>query len=99
MSPSVPYEMPAVWVSRSLIVMERVAGLTTRPVSLFVATVVCAKAGMKRLTGSPSAIFPSSTSDRIATVVMAFVCDAMRNNASLVIRRPASLSSQPTACR
>src|SRR5256886_8769587 len=59
--------MPAVCVSRSRIVIGRVAGLVTRPVSLFVATVVCANAGMWRLTGSPIASAPSSTSDRIAT--------------------------------
>src|SRR5947209_4874015 len=37
-------------------------------------------------------------SDRTATVVTALVCDAMRNSASVVMRRPDSLSSQPTAC-
>src|SRR6266513_5248504 len=52
---------------------------------------------MKRLTGSPSEIFPSSTSIRIAALVIAFDCDAMRKIASGVMRRPDSLSAQPTA--
>jgi hypothetical protein len=33
----------------------------------------------------------------MATLVSAFDCEAMRNSASSVIFRPASLSSQPTA--
>ena len=45
-SASVPYEMPAVWVSRCCTVIGRVAGTITRPVSDSTATVVRSKAGM-----------------------------------------------------
>ena len=51
---------------------------------------------MKRLTGSPSAILPSSTSMRMAVLVIALDCDAMRNIASAVIGRRDSRSIQPT---
>jgi hypothetical protein len=51
---------------------------------------------MNRLTGSLSAILPSSTSIRMAVLVMAFDCDAMRKIASAVIGRRASRSIQPT---
>jgi hypothetical protein len=40
---------------------------------------------------------PSSTSIIAATLVSAFVCDAMRKIASLVIERPASTSDLPKA--
>ena len=60
-------------------------------------TVVFANAGMKRLAGSFSPILPSSTSDKIATLVIAFVCEAIRKIVSVAIRRPASLSLHPTA--
>jgi hypothetical protein len=89
--------MPAVCVSRSRIVMRRRAGTIARPVSLRTATAARSNAGMKRPTGSLRATFPSSTSAMIATLVNAFVCDAMRKIASAVIRRPASLSAHPTA--
>ena len=94
---SVPYEMPAVCVSRSRMVICRFAGTMVTPVSLRTATLVEANAGMKRLTGSLMLIFPSSTSDRIATLVIAFVCEAMRKIVFGVIFRPASLSLHPRA--
>ena len=87
--------MPAVCVSRSRIVICRRAGTIAAPVSSI--TRVCANAGMKRDTGSLMAIFPASTSARIATEVIALLCDAMRKIASGVIGRFASLSAQPTA--
>ena len=74
----------------------RVAGTTVRPESARDATVVCANAGMNRLTVSPRAIRPSSTSMRMAVLVIAFDCDAMRNMASCVIGRLDSRSSHPT---
>ena len=61
------------------------------------ATVVFAKVGMKWPTGSLRPILPSSTSARMAALVMALVCEAMRKIVSVVMRRPASLSLQPTA--
>ena len=76
----VPYEMPAVCVSRSRIVIWRLAGtVSTPPPSFATGTVVFANAGMKRLTGSVSAelaLPPCST--RTAALVIALVCDAMR---------------------
>ena len=81
------------WVSRSRIVIGRFAGTTDPPV----ATVVFANCGIRRLTGSLIVSLPSSTSDRMAVLVMAFVCEAMRKMVSVVIRRPASLSLHPTA--
>ena len=79
-------------------VIGRFAGtIGATPASVRTATVVFANAGMKRLTGSLRPSLPSSTSDRIATLVIALVCDAMRKIVSVVIRRPASLSLQPTA--
>jgi hypothetical protein len=89
--------MPAVWVSRSRIVIARRAGTIARPVSPGTATVVCAYAGMNRETGSESAIAPSSTSIMIATLVTAFDWDAMRKIASMDIGRRASRSAMPTA--
>jgi hypothetical protein len=105
MSFCVPYEMPAVCVRRSRTVIGRLAGTNDTPVpmsgpgpgSLRVATVVLANVGTNRLTGSFKPTFPSSTSMRIAALVIAFVCDAMRKMVSVVIRRPASLSRQPNA--
>ena len=47
--------------------------------------------------GSLSASLPSSMSDRMATLVIALVCDAMRKIVSVVISRPASLSAHPNA--
>ena len=52
---------------------------------------------MERLAGSLRPIFPSSISDRIAVLVSALVCDAIRKIVSVVIFRPASLSLQPNA--
>ena len=52
---------------------------------------------MNRLTGLVSAIFPSSNRIMIAMLVSAFVCDAIRNIASGVMRRLLSLSAHPTA--
>ena len=92
-----PYEMPAVCVSRSRMVIARLAATTERLVSTRTATVVWAKSGMNLLTGSLSETFPSSTSDMMATLVSAFVCDAIRKIASGVMRRLASLSDQPKA--
>ena len=86
--------MPAVWVSRSRIVIARFAGTAGPP---GVVTVVLANPGMKRPAGSLRPICPSSINDRIATLVNAFVCDAMRKIVSVAMRRPASLSLQPNA--
>ena len=84
------------WVSRSWIVIGRRAATTVRPLSALDATVVCANAGMNRLTGSLNAILPSSTRMRIAVLVIAFDCDAMRKIASGVIGRRDSRSIHPT---
>jgi hypothetical protein len=67
----VPYEIPAVCVSRSWMVMARLAG-TMRPSAS--ATIVFLKVAMKLPTGSEMPILPSSTSIRIAALVIAFVC-------------------------
>ena len=82
---SVPYEMPAVWVSRSRIVMARRAGTVAIPVSILTVTVVLANPGMNSPTGVVSDRRPSSISDRIATLVSAFDCDAMRKIVSTLI--------------
>jgi len=42
---SVPYEIPAVCVSRSRMVIARLAGTVATPPSFFTATVVLAKLG------------------------------------------------------
>ena len=101
---SPPYDMPEVCVSRSLTVICRRAGTMTRFESLagFVesrrtATVVLAKVGIQRLTGSDRLIFPSSTSISAATLVIALDCDAMRKIASVVMRLLASRSDHPIA--
>ena len=52
------------------------------------ATVVFLKAGMNLETGSARPIFPSSTSIITATLVKAFVWDAMRKIVSFFIGRP-----------
>ena len=93
----VPYEIPAVCVSRSRIVICRFAGTIVPSDPFSVATVVFANAGMERPAGSFRPIFPSSISERIATLVSALVCEAMRKIVSVVIFRPASLSLQPNA--
>ena len=61
------------------------------------ATVVVANAGTYRETGSASPTRPSSTSIITATLVIAFVWDAMRKIASFVIARAASTSALPKA--
>src|SRR5262249_12494995 len=92
-----PYEIPAVCVSRSRIVIWRRAGTIFVSAPSAVATVVFAKPGMYRLTGSLMPIFPSSYSAMTAVLVIALDCDAMRKIVSVVILRPASLSAQPNA--
>ena len=77
--------------------ISRLAGTIDTPASLFIATVVLANDGMKRLTGSVNPIVPSSTRVSTATLVIAFDCEAMRKIVSVVMRRPASLSLHPTA--
>src|SRR4030095_16491674 len=71
---SVPYELPAGGVSRAGNVVGRLAVTTDPPA----ATVVFANCGITRLTGSVSVSLPSSTSDRMAVLVIALVCVAMR---------------------
>ncbi len=75
-------------------VMARRAGTRGCAVSAL-ATVVCAKSGSQRETGSESRSRPSSTSAITATLVTALLCEAMRKIASGVIRLPASRSAQP----
>ena len=93
------------WVSRSRIVIGRFAGTTatgepaTAPAGGGRATVVFSKAGMNRETGSARPIFPSSTSIITATLVRAFVCEAMRKIVSFCMGRPASTSAFPKASR
>ena len=89
--------MPAVCVSKSAIVIARRAGTVDAPISSFTMTVVLAYAGMNRLTGMFGVRRPSSISARIAALVSAFVCDAMRKIESTIIGRFASLSLHPSA--
>ena len=84
---------------QSWIVIGRFAGTILVADPSFTATVVLLNVGMKCPTGSAKPIFPSSTSARIAVLVMAFVCDAIRKTVPVVIRRPASLSLHPTLAR
>ena len=80
-----------------MVIGRRAGTCDTVPRSLATATVVRAKDGMK----VPALVFnasaPSSTSCMIAALVNALVCDAIRKIASVVMRRPASLSAQPNA--
>ena len=92
-----PYEMPAVCVSRSAIVIARRAGTVEAPASPFTATVVFANVGMNRLTGMFGVRRPSSIRARIAALVSALVCEAMRKIESTFIGRFASLSLHPNA--
>ena len=62
-----------------------------------VSTVVCSNVGMYLPARSLTVSLPSSMSCRMATLVNAFDCEAMRNSVSMVILRPASRSDQPTA--
>ncbi len=95
---SVPYDMPDVCVSRSRIWICRRAGtISTPPSARRSATVVFAKAGMKRLTGSARRTWPSSTSIMTAALVMAFDCEAIRKIESTRIGSFASRSRQPSA--
>ncbi len=93
------------WVSRSRIVIGRFAGTTltgepaTAPAGGGSATVVFSNAGMNRETGSARPTLPSSTSIITATLVRAFVCEAMRKIVSVFIGRPASTSAFPKASR
>ena len=61
------------------------------------ATVVFLNAGMNFETGSARPTLPSSTSIMTATLVKAFVCDAMRKIVSVFIGPPASRSALPNA--
>jgi hypothetical protein len=61
-------------------------------------TVVFSKLGIHLPARSFTVSLPSSMSCRIATLVSAFDCEAMRKMVSMVIFWPASLSRQPTAC-
>ncbi len=92
-----PYQMPAVCVSKSAIVIARRAGKAATPASPLTATVVVAYAGMNRPTGMLGVRRPSSISERTATLVSALVCEAMRKIVSTVIGRFASLSLHPSA--
>ena len=92
-----PYEMPAVCVSRSRMVMARRAGTMARPVSVRTSTVARANDGRNRLTGVVSDSLPSSSSMSTAVLVIALVCDAKRKMASVDIGRCASRSFHPTA--
>ncbi len=80
-----------------MVIWRRAGTVVIAPFSPATATMVLAYAGMKRLTGSFRPILPSSTSARTPTLVIALVCEAMRKIVSVVIRRFASLSAQPTA--
>ena len=71
----------------------------TAPAGGGTATVVFAKAGMNFETGSVRATFPSSTSIITATLVKAFVWEAMRKIVSFRMGRPASTSALPKASR
>ena len=94
---SMPYEIPAVCVSRSAIVIARRAATADAGDSPLTTTVVLPNAGMKRLTGMFGVSRPSSISARMATLVSAFVCEAMRKIESTFIGRFASLSLHPSA--
>jgi len=89
--------MPAVWVSRSLIVIARFAWTVVNSVPLGTATAVFANVGMYLLAGSLMPSLPSSISDSTTTLVSALDCEAMRKMLPVVILRPASLSAQPNA--
>ncbi len=91
--------MPAVCVNRSRIVIGRFAAASVIPVpfSFRLPTVVWSNVEIHLPAFSLTVSLPSSMSCRIATLVSAFDCDAMRNCVSIVILRPASLSLQPTA--
>ena len=84
-------------VSRSAIVIARRAGIVEAPASPFTATVVFANAGMNRLTGMFGVSRPSSIRARMAALVSALVCEAMRKIESTFIGRFASLSLHPSA--
>ena len=70
---------------------------STAPAGGATATVVFPNAGMYFATGSPRPRRPSSTSIIAATLVSAFVCDAMRKIESFAIGRAASTSDLPKA--
>ena len=80
-------------------VMGRFAGTVVHLVlfSARVSTEVCSNVGMYLPARSLTVSLPSSMSCRMATLVNAFDCEAMRNSVSMVILRPASRSDQPTA--
>jgi hypothetical protein len=61
-------------------------------------TVVFSKLGIHLPARSVTVSLPSSMSCRMATLVSALDCEAMRKRVSIVIFWPASLSRQPTAC-
>ena len=84
-------------VSRSAIVIARRAGTGDAPVAPFTATVVFANAGMNRLTGMLGVRRPSSIRARMAALVSALVCEAMRKIESTLMGRFASLSLHPSA--
>ena len=81
--------------------ISRFAGTTltgepsTAPLGAATATVVFLNAGMNRDTGSARPSLPSSTSIIAATLVKAFVCEAMRKIESFFIAVPASRSALP----
>ncbi len=77
--------------------MARFAGSVATCSPFFTATVVFAKVGMNWLTGVASVNAPSSIRIRIATLVIALDCEAMRKIESVAILRLPSLSLQPTA--
>ena len=72
--------------------------LVPTPLSFFVLTIVFSKVGIHLPARSFTVSLPCSMSCRMATLVSALLCEAMRNSVSMVILRPASLSAQPTAC-
>ena len=73
--------------------MGRFAATTSYPPRPFgCATVVCMNSGRCLPTGSVISSRPSSCSSITPTLASAFVCDAMRKIASVVIGAPDSLS-------
>ena len=95
--------MPAVCVSRSRIVIGRLAATTATGLPGDASagggttTLVALNAGMNLWSGSLSRMRPSSTSIMMATLVIAFDCDAMRNMESFCIGTLRSMSARPAA--
>ena len=77
--------------------IARFAGSVATCSPFFTATVVFAKLGMNSLTGVASVSAPSSIRIRMATLVSALDCDAIRKIESVAILRLLSLSLHPNA--